>query len=62
MDIFTPERNVFNPVTPRLMRDYKAIVNSGFSYGIHHCLGTWRHFRTIDKLKMGTWRVLRKFI
>ena len=62
MDIYTPERDLFNPITPRLQRDYKAIVNRGFSYGIHHCLGSWRDFSTIDKLKMGTWRVLRKFI
>jgi mannosyltransferase OCH1-like enzyme len=62
LDIYTPQRELFNPITPRLRRDYNAIVSRGVSYGIHHCFGSWRDFDTRHKLKSAVWRVLRKFV
>lgn len=60
MEIFTPAREVFNPVTPRLKREYNAIVARGVSYGIHHCLGSWRAFDR-NTVKTFIWRIIRKF-
>ena len=60
--IYAPERELFNPVTPRLTREYNAIVKRGVSYGIHHCVGSWRDFTASQKMKTVVWRVLRKFV
>ena len=62
MIIYTPPRELFNPTTPRLRRDYEAIVSRGQSYGIHHCFGSWRDFDARHKLKATVWRMLRKFV
>jgi mannosyltransferase OCH1-like enzyme len=62
LDIHTPQRELFNPITPRLQRQYNAIVQGGVSYGIHHCFGSWRDFDTKHKIKSTVWRVLRKFV
>ncbi len=37
-----PERRLFHPPTPKTENAYRAIVQDDFSYGIHHCSGTWR--------------------
>ena len=62
LDIHTPERALFNPITPRLKRDYNAIIDRGVAYGIHHCFGSWRDFDTVHRIKATVWGVLRKFI
>lgn len=40
--VFTPDRALFHPPTPRRERQYRRIVSEGVAYGIHHCRGTWR--------------------
>jgi mannosyltransferase OCH1-like enzyme len=62
LNIHTPAPALFNPETPRLTRQYNAIVDGGVAYGIHHCLGSWRDFTAKDKMKNGVWRLVRKFI
>jgi mannosyltransferase OCH1-like enzyme len=60
--IHTPAAIIFNPLTPRTTRAYQAIVNSKKSYGIHHCMGSWRSFGVRDRIKQGVWRALAKFV
>jgi len=62
IEIYTPQRDVFNPVTPRMRWEYNRIVKGGGSYGIHHCVGSWRDFTLKQKMKHAAWRVIRKFV
>ncbi len=49
---------LFSPITPRNEKEYRAIVQSGKSYGIHHCFGTWRTFSLAQRIKL----LLKSFI
>lgn len=49
-DIYTPHRQLFHPPIPRTARQYRAMVRSGESYGIHHCHGTWRSREPLKQL------------
>ena len=62
LNIHTPAPILFSPITPRLKRDYRAIVRSGASYGIHHCHGTWRQYSAKERLKTGVRRLIGKFL
>ena len=42
-------------------REYNAIVERGVSYGIHHCVGSWRNPPMMNRIKTTFWRVARKF-
>lgn len=52
MTFYCPPRDWFNPRTPRGPRAYKAILDSGVSYGIHHCHGTWRELGLYRRLRI----------
>jgi mannosyltransferase OCH1-like enzyme len=52
----------FSPPSPRNAREYRAILNNGVSYGIHHCHGTWRNFTVRQRLKMFLSRIVHKFV
>lgn len=41
-DILVTPRMVFHPPSPNNAKEYKAIVNNGVSYGIHHGWGVWK--------------------
>jgi mannosyltransferase OCH1-like enzyme len=60
VQVYTPEPILFNPTTPRLRRQYDAIVRDGRSYGIHHCVGSWRDFTMAEKFKNSVYRLLGK--
>lgn len=62
MTVHTPEPILFSPKTPRLTRQYRAIVNGGRSYGIHHCFGSWRDFTLAEKIKIGVRRLVGKIV
>jgi mannosyltransferase OCH1-like enzyme len=62
LDPYTAPALEFNPLTPRNGRQYRAILNNGVSYGIHHCHGSWRHFTAGQRLKMSLSRMVHKFI
>jgi len=51
IDIYTPERPLFSPYTPHSPRQYRAIVNGGVAYGIHHCHGTWRQYSLARRVR-----------
>ena len=51
IDMFTPERPLFNPPTPRSPRQYRAILKQNTAYGIHHCHGTWREYSFPRRVK-----------
>jgi mannosyltransferase OCH1-like enzyme len=51
IDMYTPARPLFNPVTPHSPRAYRAIVKKGTAYGIHHCHGTWREYSFPRRVK-----------
>jgi inositol phosphorylceramide mannosyltransferase catalytic subunit len=61
-NIHTPARVLFSPKTPRNPREYRAILRSGASYGIHHCHGTWRQYSFGRKILYGIKGVVRQFI
>lgn len=42
MKLYTPEPMWFSPRPPHTDRRYRAILKQGVSYGIHHCVGSWR--------------------
>lgn len=42
MVMHTPTGELFCPITPRNQRQHQVIVQKGVSYGIHHCVGSWR--------------------
>ncbi len=50
--MYRPEREWFNPVTPRGPREYRRIVQRKVSYGIHHCSGSWRQISMAMRLRM----------
>lgn len=41
-DIVTPSRPLFHPPSPRKEKAYRAILDKGIAYGIHHAHGSWR--------------------
>lgn len=41
-DCWTPERILYHPDTPKNGQDYKNILNSNSSLGIHHGWGSWK--------------------
>ena len=51
MDIFTPQRALFSPRTPRNPKEYHAILEQGVAYGIHHCHGSWREYSLGRRIK-----------
>ncbi len=53
---------LFSPITPRNEREYRAIIEKGMSYGIHHCFGTWRHFSLMQRIKLRLSAFLRRYI
>lgn len=42
LTVHSPTGEVFCPIKPRNQRQYRAIVDRGVAYGIHHCVGSWR--------------------
>ena len=58
-DIYTPERLVYHPPTPRNRRERKRLKNNGISLGIHHPWGSWKerasltYLRKKIKMKLG---------
>jgi len=52
VDLYAAPPWDFNPITPRSQKEYRAIVNAGVAYGIHHCHGSWRQFTWYQQLRM----------
>jgi len=50
-DVFLPAREMFSPTSPRTAREYRRIIDSGRSYGVHHCIGSWREFNQWDRIR-----------
>jgi len=61
LKIHTPRRMLFHPPNPRNKTQYTAIIDSGVSYGIHHCQGTWRTFTIKQRIRSKLSRLLRRF-
>jgi hypothetical protein len=41
-DIFTPERLVYHPPSPKNNKEIEKIKNNNISKGIHHTWASWR--------------------
>ncbi len=50
MSLFAAPPEFFSPLTPRNEKEYRAIVEAGVAYGIHHCHGSWRNFTLYQRL------------
>lgn len=61
MDLYAPSRPLFNPPTPRNPRQYRAIVDAGVAYGIHHCAGTWRTYSLARRVRNRVAGLVHKF-
>lgn len=62
LEIFTPERALFSPRTPRTQREYRAILADGRAYGMHHCHGTWRDFTPRQRTKQRLAMLVRRYM
>ena len=49
--VHTPAREIFNPLVPRNGREYRRLARNPEIYGIHHCLGTWREFTFLQRIR-----------
>ena len=54
-----PERAKFHPLNPRTKKEYQNLIVEGNTYGIHHCLGSWRQ-KTFLKKGLHTFKTLLK--
>jgi inositol phosphorylceramide mannosyltransferase catalytic subunit len=61
LNIALPRKALFNPPTPTNPRQYRAIVNSGVAYGIHHCVGSWREYTLPQRVRHHLSRLVRRF-
>jgi len=61
IDIHTPARPLFNPRTPHNPRQYRAIVDGGVAYGIHHCHGTWREYSLARRVRDRITGLIKRF-
>lgn len=50
-DVFTPERLVYHPPSPKSKKEIEIIKANGISKGIHHTWGSWRERWTLTYLK-----------
>lgn len=50
-DIYTPDRELYHPESPKRKKDIPALKASNTSYGIHHPWGSWKERFTITHLK-----------
>lgn len=58
-DACLPERLIFHPPTPQNKNQYKKIIQSGISEGIHHASGTWREKTIITRMKTGVKKIFK---
>lgn len=62
MKIYTPQRPLFSPPSPRSPREYKKILAEGVAYGIHHCDGSWRDFTLRQRVRNKLSRIYHRFV
>jgi mannosyltransferase OCH1-like enzyme len=62
MTFCTPDRSLFNPETPHTDREYRAIVDAGVAYGIHHCDGSWREWTLGQRLRNAVARTVKRLV
>lgn len=61
MAVHSPPGAVFCPITPRNHRQYQAIVRGGVSYGIHHCVGSWRESTPLVRIRRAVASITNPF-
>jgi mannosyltransferase OCH1-like enzyme len=59
-EVYTADRKLFNPYSPRNKREYEAIVNDKSVYGMHHCFGTWREYTLSQRVRLRLSKLYRK--
>jgi mannosyltransferase OCH1-like enzyme len=60
-DILITPRMLFHPPSPADEKEYKAIVNNGISYGIHHGWGVWKKRYTPGYFVIKAKQILEKY-
>jgi mannosyltransferase OCH1-like enzyme len=61
VNVFIPAPPLFSPVTPVNPRQYRAIVRTGVSYGIHHTHGSWREFTPWIRMRRRVGNIVKWF-
>lgn len=59
--VHSPPGEVFCPIRPRNARQYRAIVDRGVSYGIHHCVGSWRENTPLVRIRRAVASITNPF-
>jgi mannosyltransferase OCH1-like enzyme len=62
IEVYTPARPLFSPPTPENPRQYRAIIDQGVSYGIHHCDGTWRQYSWPQRFRNKLAKAVKQFL